>query len=437
MESNFTLKEMERMDAGLAPWESMSFACGGWLQFYMFGVGKALQESGMDKGVTYCGSSAGSLTATGLALGGNFDEGHKGAKSCIPIAYSSPQGLLQLHKYVGENVDKTLSPYFTVEKASSIQIAATSLPYLGAGRLKDFPSASDLKDAILASCAAFPAATTQVHRGVRYADGGLTDFQPVINDETVTVSPFYFSLSDIKPSRYVPLWWAFMPPSEDAVDWLYTLGYEDCLEFLEKKGILAYMDGKVRNNNNNDNKQQQIPKVESSFHTSPWSKLMTYATGQKMDWSPAHLAEVGKISMRRFLGYDLRSLTNNYVSFAMDLILLVLLIVVWKPLALTLIYLELLCRIVYLNVIILLKASGVYSLLSSSTSESLYQRGKSMAKSVFPSTFDELNDCVWCVLSLSLALRFFSGRPTPSVALRKHDRLLRSSLLYRVFRHMI
>jgi hypothetical protein len=28
----------------IAPWESMSFACGGWLQFYMFGVAKALQR---------------------------------------------------------------------------------------------------------------------------------------------------------------------------------------------------------------------------------------------------------------------------------------------------------------------------------------------------------------------------------------------------------
>ena len=51
--------ELDRIAQGLPPWESMSFACGGWLQFYMFGVAKALQVKGLEKGVTYCGCSAG------------------------------------------------------------------------------------------------------------------------------------------------------------------------------------------------------------------------------------------------------------------------------------------------------------------------------------------------------------------------------------------
>jgi len=49
---------------------------------------------------------------------------------------------------------------------------------------------------------------------------------------------------------------------------------------------------------------------------------------------------------------------------------------------------------------------------------------------------NDLWDCVTCVYSLSLFLRFISGRPS-SVELRKHDRLARSSVLYRVFRHII
>ena len=54
-------------------WTSVSFACGGWLQFYMFGVARALQHCGVAGGVRYAGCSAGALTAAGLALGGDFD----------------------------------------------------------------------------------------------------------------------------------------------------------------------------------------------------------------------------------------------------------------------------------------------------------------------------------------------------------------------------
>lgn len=70
------------------PWSSVSFACGGWLQFYMFGVAKALQASGLDypSKVTYCGCSAGALAAVGLALEGNFDNAVNFCKNkCVPM----------------------------------------------------------------------------------------------------------------------------------------------------------------------------------------------------------------------------------------------------------------------------------------------------------------------------------------------------------------
>ena len=54
-------------------WSSVSFACGGWLQFYLFGVARALQHCKVDRGVIYAGCSAGALAATGIALGGDFD----------------------------------------------------------------------------------------------------------------------------------------------------------------------------------------------------------------------------------------------------------------------------------------------------------------------------------------------------------------------------
>ncbi len=57
-----------------ADWSSVSFACGGWLQFYMFGVAKAFQDHNLVDGIQFLGCSAGALTALGLALDGDFDK---------------------------------------------------------------------------------------------------------------------------------------------------------------------------------------------------------------------------------------------------------------------------------------------------------------------------------------------------------------------------
>ena len=51
------------------PWKAVSFSCGGWLQFYLFGVARAMQVRGLDKNIKVAGCSAGSLAAAGLVLG--------------------------------------------------------------------------------------------------------------------------------------------------------------------------------------------------------------------------------------------------------------------------------------------------------------------------------------------------------------------------------
>jgi hypothetical protein len=134
--------------------------------------------------------------------------------------------------------------------------------------------------------------------------------------------------------------------------------------------------------------------------------------------------------MHRFLGYDLAK-TNNMLAFLCDLFLLGLLLFVWKPFALFVIYMELLWRIAYLTVLCALNVVGIDGYV-------LYKLGifKPSVYSSKQTVFRKLYDCVLCVLSLSLLLRFISGGPS-AVELRKHDRLAKNSLLYRVFRHII
>jgi hypothetical protein len=232
-------KQIDRVNRGLPPWESMSFACGGWLQFYMFGVAKALQEYGLDKGVKYLGCSAGGLTAAGLVYGGDFDEAIRFCKEyCLPKAYGDITGLFKLSDYVSMCIELTLLPNFKQIPPESLQIAVTKLPFFKNERIKDHNTPEDLVLALLASSAAFPFAPLVNMKSGWYIDGGLSDFQPVLDDETITVSPFYFSSCHIKPSRYVPLWWTFIPPkSVETVEWIYNLGFEDCVKFLESRDI--------------------------------------------------------------------------------------------------------------------------------------------------------------------------------------------------------
>ena len=48
----------------------------------------------------------------------------------------------------------------------------------------------------------------------------------VHDSETVTVSAFYCADADIRPSQYVPLWWALYPPRKEEFEWLFNLGTE-------------------------------------------------------------------------------------------------------------------------------------------------------------------------------------------------------------------
>lgn len=302
-----------RLNRGLAPWKSMSFSCGGWLQFYMFGVARAVQMRGLEKGVEYLGCSAGALTAVGLAIDGDFDAAVQFCKNeCLPKAYRDITGLFRLSEYVGGCVDKHVLPYFDNLSSDSLHISVTDLSTLRRNRVSNFSSREDLKQCLLASSAAFPFAPLVNFRGRTCIDGGIADFQPTLDKDTLTVSPLFFSKCDIKPSRYVPLWWSFLPPkSPDAIDWLYNLGFEDANRYFDGLGIPP---------------------------TTPNAKL---------DMGPIAkndhpFDEPRQITIHRFFGYELGALSSfRLVTYVLDFFLMIQVMLIWKPLALILIYIEL------------------------------------------------------------------------------------------------
>lgn len=423
----FTPAELKRMENGDPPWESMSFACGGWLMFYMFGVAKAMQVQGVDKNTTYCGCSAGALTAAGLAVEGDFDKAVAYCKKdALPEAHTSVAGLFQLEKYTKTCLDDSVLPLFTPEKVKGgkLQVALTTLPFFMPERATVHESREDLLQSLLASAAAFPFAKLPHRKGQWCIDGGLSDFQPIVDENTITVSPFYFSDCDIKPSRYVPFWWGLLPPTTDeTVDWLYNLGFDDGINYVKNRGITGNWNAAMESD------ILKAYKLKKQTHPDYESK---------------------KVSIHRFLGYDLKHMVGMHVAFLADLVLLALLFLIWKPICLLLIYVELWLRIISLslqvsalsvyqnvtqNIVMVSKRAPPITRLPTKPLSPLL-KSKLNSLSTKEKKEEKLWECVRCVFSLSLLLRFISGR-SATFESRKQDRLARVSFLYRVFRHVI
>ncbi len=409
------------------PWNSVSFSCGGWLQFYLFGVARAFQATGLDKNVKFAGCSAGALTAAGLALEGDFDAAIDFCKrECLPKAHGHVSGLFRLNEYVSNCVDLLLIKNGKYQDLpdGKLQISISKFPTLGAIRTTKYDSALDLKESLLASAAAYPASPIFKHSKYGLCvDGGLTDFQPVVDTDTITVSPFYFSDCDIRPSRYVPPWWAFIPPkNEDTVDWTYHLGFEDGMAFIKSKGL--------------------IPTAYARKHLEdPYGKNL----GSHAFDTPR------QITVHRFMGYNYGEMQHDIVSFLMDLMLLICFICVLKPFCLFTIYVELVVNvIVRLFQIVVAEMCTIFVPSLVIMFRVFNESNKPVVvayleDSLIAFCFDQredrgmdLKEKLSCIFSLSLLLRFFSSfnRPT-SAELRKHDKLYKHSILYRVLRHAV
>ncbi|KAG6613447.1 putative patatin-like phospholipase [Phytophthora cinnamomi] len=235
--SNPARAPAEDADAAL----SFSFACGGWLKMYLFGVAKALQQFELEKRARLIGCSAGALTATGLALGCDFDAIRDHVlHNIVPQAHASLGGYFRVRPYLRDTLARHggLNDFEKLNASQQLTVVYTSLSALKSRRATTFESAEHLTETLLASCCAPPIAGLPFKlNGEWVMDGGMFDFQPVYDDKTVTISPFYCVGADIKPSVYVPMWWALVPPGVRDVEWLFDLGYEDGLKWIVEKGL--------------------------------------------------------------------------------------------------------------------------------------------------------------------------------------------------------
>lgn len=384
---------------------------------------------------------------------GDFDKVIEFCKrDSLPKAHKELAGLFRLHDYVSDNLDHACNLHNFADLApGQLQIAVTRLPFLERERFQTFTSQEDLKSCLFASTAVFPLAPLIHHRGSWYVDGGVTDFFPIVDQNTITVSPFYFSSCDIKPSRYVPVWWAIIPPNNyEAIEWVYALGFEDAMAFFDSKQMPRSP------HERSDMKMISTRGLAYDLYTTPCSLQQQQQQQQQpsddemMNMERQRQWRRRNVSLHRVIGYHMPM--HHVVERVLDMCLLVLFIMVWKPLALVLIYCELLLRLVMhtLSAVLAdLMESRSYIVLLSSVlvvphllhvgyvSLFLYARKLMSTKAAdLALKFSDAGKCLLCLVSLSLLLRFFSLSPAPK-AVNKHSLLEEISLIYRIFQHII
>ncbi|KAF4038116.1 hypothetical protein GN244_ATG09892 [Phytophthora infestans] len=410
-------------DAALKP-SSYSFAAGGYLITYLFGVAKALQEFELEKDARLIGTSAGVLTATALALQCNFDATLDYVlKNVIPGARVFPGGYFSAHTLLLDTL-KAVGNLHTWERlnvSQQLTIVYTSLSALTSRRQTTFDSRQQLTDTLMAACCATPIAGLPFRLGDEWVfDGGILDFQPVFDEKTVTVSPFYCTGADIKPSVYVPMWWSLLAPRERDAEWLFDLGYEDGLKWI------------VKNNLTGNRKNVVIPN-KSAEYASEWSTT------------------VGRV-----VGY------RGFESRVLDALFVGLFVCLWRPLAFMCLYLEL-----YLQAIVsgskavifgaaakLFISNIIMVVLAVATVTQGFQHtllfilgltatgfflgaivllvgGLQQAATVASNDWQRCRSCVRSITSLSLFLRCMPVLGS-SIQIKRHEFLLQHSLVYRV-----
>ncbi|KAE9346293.1 hypothetical protein PF008_g8352 [Phytophthora fragariae] len=281
---------------------SFSFACGGYLKMYLFGVAKALQQFELEKDARLIGCSAGALTAVGLALHCDFVAIRDYVLThVIPGAHVFPSGYVRARTFLLDTLraEGKLHEFEKLNASQQLTVVYTSLSALASRRLTTFDSQQHLTDCLMASCCATPVAGMPFRLGGEWVmDGCIFDFQPIYDHKTVTVSPFYCTGADIKPSAYVPMWWALIPPGVHDVEWLFDLGYEDGLKWIVKNGLTG-------------GRKVVFPN-KSKEYVSEWSTT------------------VGRV-----VGY------RGFESRVLDALFVGLFVCLWRPLAFLCLYLEL------------------------------------------------------------------------------------------------
>ncbi|XP_050362756.1 uncharacterized protein LOC126781764 [Nymphalis io] len=245
---------------------NLSFAGCGFLGIYHVGVAVCLKKyaphllMGKISGASFGAVSAccllcelpiGEITSDVLRV---VEEARAGSLGPFSPSFNIQNVLLEgMQKYLPQDAHKIVS--------GKLHISLTRV-YDGKNVIvTEFPSREDLLQALLASCfvPVFSGMLPPRFHGIRYMDGGFSDNLPVLDENTITVSPFCGE-SDICPrdlssqlfhvnlantsielskenmNRFARI---LFPPKADVLSNMCKQGFDDALRFLHRNNMIS------------------------------------------------------------------------------------------------------------------------------------------------------------------------------------------------------
>ncbi|XP_075706803.1 omega-hydroxyceramide transacylase-like [Rhinoderma darwinii] len=245
---------------------SLSFSGSGFLSLYQIGAVKALLDLApeiLKSAPKVYGASAGSLVAAAVVFKVNLDElqeiifdaAIEARKTIFGPFFPTFNLLTILRKallnFLPDNAHQVAT--------GRLNVALTRLSDGKTILVSDFKSKEEVVQALICSCFVplYCGFVPPTFRGVRYIDGGLTNFQPLFGLKSmITVSPFTgeidicprdcpvshlcfqifntsFQLSVQNMRRVI---YALFPPPADVLDHFYCQGYKDAIIYLISNG---------------------------------------------------------------------------------------------------------------------------------------------------------------------------------------------------------
>ena len=199
------------------------------------------------------GTSGGALSGALLFMDCDLDALAQYVYICAARARRSVLGAFQLRAYCRGAMTEFCDPRAHELLSGRLQVSITRIfPSYKNLRISDYPSYDFLITALLCSACIVPLSGLPIWlRGFGLClDGAVSDMQvwkgfkpdgtfsklhcKAANPNIVIVNPFYSSRADIKPSKYIPIWWCFYPPEPYKLKELYEMGYKDANAWYER-----------------------------------------------------------------------------------------------------------------------------------------------------------------------------------------------------------
>ncbi|CAK9299451.1 unnamed protein product [Gordionus sp. m RMFG-2023] len=242
-----------------------SFSGCGFLGVYHVGVASCLKEYAPHLVGKIYGASGGALAGCCLICNCCLGQAIGSLLSIAAKARSRSLGPLHpsfnITKVIRNGLNKVLPPNAHEIASGRLFISLTRVSDSKNVVISEFASKEDLMQLLICSsfipiyCGIIPPS----FQGVRYLDGGITDNQPIFDDNTITISPFAgetdicpldnshsfisFSITNsniqLNANNIHRLFYALFPPSAEILSDMCKQGFEDTLRFLQRKSLIS------------------------------------------------------------------------------------------------------------------------------------------------------------------------------------------------------